>query len=66
MSRSPLLENVRVPQEQKTGEYLSATRLTTWMKCPLAFRLRYIDGMEQTTNPSLFVGKVVHAALAVI
>ncbi|GHT23259.1 hypothetical protein FACS189419_06990 [Planctomycetales bacterium] len=66
MNNTTLLDNVLVPLEQHTGEYLSATRLTTWMKCPLAYRLRYIDKMEQTTNPSLFVGKVVHAALAVI
>jgi putative RecB family exonuclease len=43
--------------------YISASRLNAWLKCPLAFKLQYIDGIRMTTTPSLFVGKVVHAAL---
>ena len=33
------------------------------MKCPLAFRLKYVDGLPSRATPSLFVGKRVHAAL---
>lgn len=43
--------------------YISASRLNLWLKCPLAFRLRYIDGIKTPTSRSLFVGKMVHSAL---
>ncbi|MGO9110053.1 MAG: RecB family exonuclease [Thermoguttaceae bacterium] len=45
------------------GGYVSASRLNCWLKCPLAFRLRYIDGICTPTSPSLFLGKVVHFGL---
>lgn len=44
-------------------DYVSASRLNLWLKCPLAFRLKYIDGVRSPTTPSLFVGKQTHAAL---
>ena len=34
-----------------------------WLKCPLAFRLRYVDGVKTPATPSMFVGKTVHSAL---
>jgi putative RecB family exonuclease len=37
--------------------------LNLWLKCPLAFKLKYIDGIREPTSPALFVGKAVHAAL---
>ena len=43
--------------------YVSASRLNTWLRCPLAFKLRYIDGLRAPSSPSLFIGKVVHASL---
>jgi putative RecB family exonuclease len=43
--------------------YVSPSRLNLWLKCPLAFRLRYIDGIKTPATPSLFVGKTVHSAL---
>jgi len=43
--------------------YISPSRLNTWLACPLKFRLKYIDGVETPSTPSLFVGKMVHAAL---
>jgi putative RecB family exonuclease len=54
-------------QEQQTGmiwDYISPSRLSLWMKCPLAFRRRYIEGVQTAPTPALFVGKVVHAILA--
>lgn len=45
-------------------EYVSPSRLSLWLRCPLAFRLRYLDGVTSPSTPSLLVGKVVHAALA--
>jgi len=43
--------------------YVSPSRLNLWMKCPLAFRRRYIDGVESPSTPNLFVGKAVHETL---
>jgi hypothetical protein len=54
-------------EEQMTGaiwDYVSPSRLSLWMKCPLAFRRRYIEGLTTTPSPALFVGKVVHSVLA--
>ena len=44
-------------------DYVSASRLNLWLKCPLAFQLRYVDGVESPVSPAQFVGKRVHAAL---
>ena len=46
-------------------DYVSASRLNLWLKCPLAFRIRYIDGIRSPTTPALFVGKQTHDALEV-
>jgi CRISPR/Cas system-associated exonuclease Cas4 (RecB family) len=43
--------------------YISPSRLNTWLKCPVAFKLRYIEGIRSPTTPSLFLGKAVHAGL---
>lgn len=43
--------------------YVSASRLNLWLRCPLAFKLRYIDGIRSRPSPSMFVGKIVHASL---
>jgi DNA helicase-2/ATP-dependent DNA helicase PcrA len=43
--------------------YVSASRLKLWLKCPLAFRLKYVDHIVTPSTPSLFLGKVVHRAL---
>jgi len=47
-------------------DYVSASRLNLWMKCPLAFRRKYIDGFESLPSPSLVVGKVTHDVLDAI
>ena len=44
-------------------DYVSASRLNLWLRCPLAFKFRYVDGITTPTTPSLFVGKRVHDAL---
>lgn len=51
---------------QRSGgiwDYVSASRLNMWLKCPLAFKLKYIDGVREPATPALFVGKAVHASL---
>ena len=37
--------------------------MNCWLKCPLAWRFRYQDGIRTPTSPSLFLGKVVHFGL---
>ena len=44
-------------------DYMSPSRLNCWLACPLKFRLKYIDSVRTPTTPSLFLGKVTHAAL---
>ncbi|MCE9552605.1 MAG: PD-(D/E)XK nuclease family protein [Planctomycetes bacterium] len=44
-------------------EYISPSRLSLFLKCPLAFKLRYLDGIKSPTSPALFLGKIVHASL---
>ena len=51
------------PSEPLIWDYVSPSRLNLWMKCPLAFRRKYIDGIETPSSPSLFVGKVTHDVL---
>jgi CRISPR/Cas system-associated exonuclease Cas4 (RecB family) len=43
--------------------YVSPTRLNTWICCPLKFKLRYLEHIPMPSNPSLFLGKQVHAGL---
>lgn len=44
-------------------EFVSPSRLNTWLTCPLKFKLRYVDGVKEPTSPSLFLGKRVHVGL---
>jgi len=44
-------------------DYISPSRLALWLKCPLAFRLQYVEGFRSPSSPAAFVGKMVHAAL---
>lgn len=54
------------PIENRMGlfDYISPTRLNTWLSCPLKFKIRYVDGIKEPTSPSLFLGKRVHHGLA--
>ena len=56
--------NDHAETEERTNgvwSYISASRLNTWLSCPLKFRLRYLDGIRSPTSPALFLGKQVHA-----
>ena len=50
-------------QERSTDvrAYISPSRLNIWLRCPLAFKLRYIDGIRSPPSKSMFVGKMVHS-----
>lgn len=37
--------------------------LNLWLRCPLAFKFRYIDGIRTPTTANMFLGKAVHAGL---
>lgn len=45
--------------------YISPSRLNLWLRCPLAFKIAYVDGVRTPTSPSLFLGARVHDALEV-
>jgi len=59
-----------IGDERRRGQggiwaYVSPSRLSKWLSCPLAFELQYVDGLRLPPTPSLFLGKVVHGALEV-
>lgn len=53
------------PQQQSGGvwDYISPSRLNLWLRCPLSWRLRYLDGIRTPASPALFVGKRCHSGL---
>ena len=44
-------------------DYISPSRLSCWLSCPLKFKIRYIDRIRTPTSPALFLGKQVHSGL---
>jgi len=44
-------------------DYISPSRLALWCRCPLVFKLKYVDGIEPPVTPGLFTGRLVHYAL---
>jgi hypothetical protein len=46
-------------------DYVSASRLNSWLACPLKFKLKYLDRVPTPSTPPLFVGKACHAGLEV-
>jgi putative RecB family exonuclease len=55
-------------EERRGGidSYVSASRLNLWLKCPLAWRLRYRDGIRTPTSSALLLGKFVHFGMEVL
>ena len=56
----------RQPAPQRQGgvwSYVSPSRLGLWIRCPLAFKFRYIDGIRSPTNANMFIGKMCHSGL---
>ena len=63
MITAPVMPTADARRPSGVRDYISPSRLTLWLKCPLAFKIRYVDGVITPTSPAAFVGKVVHAAL---
>ena len=65
---STLLLESPTAAERRGGvwDYISPSRLNLWLRCPLAFKLHYIDGIKTPTTPSLFVGKMTHLGLEIL
>lgn len=42
---------------------LSFSRIDRWEKCPLSYRLRYVDRLEEPSGDAAALGKAVHAAI---
>lgn len=64
MTSLSILDFLTKPQmPQQVRGSISASKLNLWLRCPLAFRRRYIDGVLTKMTPSLFFGKVVHDVL---
>ena len=43
---------IDVKRQINASEYISPSRLRLWLKCPLAYKLRYIDGHERPPSYS--------------
>jgi len=62
----PVLEYPATERKSRgVWDYISPSRLNLWLRCPLSFRLRYIDGIRTPTTPALFLGKMVHRGLEI-
>jgi putative RecB family exonuclease len=59
----PLNRDRSVNRPVDVWAYVSPSRLNLWLKCPLAFKLRYIEGIITPTSPAMFVGSMLHVAL---
>jgi ATP-dependent helicase/DNAse subunit B len=60
-------ESLKQEREERSGEiwnWISASRLNLWLRCPRAFYLRYVEGITTPPSSALFIGKVVHTILA--
>ena len=44
-------------------ETVSASRLSTWLRCRLQFFFRYVAGITKPPSPALHVGSTVHSVL---
>jgi putative RecB family exonuclease len=63
MSTAVLANETLHERQGDVWSYISPSRLNLWLRCPLAFKLHYIDGVRTPTSPAMFLGKQVHAGL---
>ncbi|MCY2991692.1 MAG: PD-(D/E)XK nuclease family protein [Planctomycetota bacterium] len=68
MSTAALTSETTETEEHRPNgvwDYISPSRLNLWLRCPLAFRIHYVDGIRTPTTPALFCGQRVHDSLEV-
>jgi RecB family exonuclease len=65
MNTATLLPEVDQPRPSGVWDYISPSRLNLWLRCPLAWKARYIDKIRTPTTAALFVGTRVHDGLEV-
>ena len=63
MSQELLTRDALAKRKGGVWDYISPSRLNTWLACPLKFKLKYIDGIRTPSSPAAFVGKAVHRGL---
>jgi len=63
MSTSILARGELEGRQGGIWDYVSPSRINLWLKCPLAFRLKYVEGIWTPPSPSQFVGRTVHRCL---
>ena len=63
MSIATISEPAAVGGRRGLFDCVSPTRLNMWLSCPLKFKFHYVDGVQEPTSPSLFLGRRVHDAL---
>ncbi len=66
MSTDLLTRDGLASRQGSVWSYVSASRLNSWMVCPLKFKLHYLDGIKTPTTPSLFLGKCCHSMLEAV
>lgn len=49
--------------EQTKKKYLSFSQINMWLRCPLQYRFRYIQGMKIPPKSALTLGKSVHQGI---
>ena len=63
MSTDLLTRDLLAERGGGVWDYISPSRLNTWLGCPLKFKLKYIDGIHTATSTNMFIGRICHAAM---
>ena len=66
MSEHLLTRDSLAKRKGGVWDYVSPSRLNTWLACPHKFKLKYIDGIRSPTSTAAFVGKAVHMGLELV
>jgi hypothetical protein len=51
------------PAGRSVRDYVSPSWLNLWLKCPLAWKFKYLDGIWTPASPAMFLGRRVHRGL---
>ena len=65
MSTATVIAEAEESRPNGVWDYISPSRLNLWLRCPLAYRLHYVEGIRTPTTPALFCGQRVHDSLEV-